>query len=1341
MKNHSTEKHSMKKHFTKKHRIACLILVAVLAITNINLGAGVVYADENIQSEKIKDEKIDENETEIAVVKEDNFEIESEASESEVSESKALEAKTPETEDEATEEAKTAEATIKEATTDETSINETSTDEASINETSIEETSTEETLIYEETQTNTEEASNLEVDIVDLSDSLYQAGAYSVTLDGDGSEYTSDGVISRKKYKSASTVEQALYEGLKNRAATINISSYKVNKTNIASILLAVINENPDLFYFEGKCKIASGVKTGNVTTVTPYYNTTDYDESSYAAFDTAVERALSVIDDGMSDLEKAIALHDYVILNCEYDKVNANKDTVPAAGYTAYGVLVENIAVCQGYALAYKYLCNLAGIECLMVGSDAMNHAWNLIKLDGEYYQVDTTWDDSSPHVQGRAMHSYMFMSDAEFKNNKNHHDWSVTVGSTEVDYTATDEKYDNYFWIKCNNQMALYDGSYYYVNTSGNLQKYNLSTGEQTTLVDTISKAWSYSGVYVIGDRLYYNTKDMIISTDFDGQNALREYALEATEGENIYNSFLNADGQIEFVVAVNSSYLGNEDNLRKISKLATPTISISEGSYYEDEDGVIVVNDRTAQVTISAEEGATVYYTTDGTTPTEENGVCYTEPFVVDTDMTIKARAVEEYYVNSEPASKEVILTYTVTYNNLEDAVNDEENPLFYTVKSPLTTLKPLSNREVYKFGGWYLDEEYTKAVTTLPTETAGDIVLYAKWEEISGGLWAKPIEDQDYTGTAITPQVRVYDGVKRLKQGSDYTVTYKNNIKAADADAQNAPTVYITGKGEYSGNPKVTFTIKPADITQTSADSVSIGYTGKAQKPDVTIYNKSQKLKNNSDYTLIYLKDGQEVASVTEEGTYQIKVTGKGNYTGVRYIDLTVTSTELISSATVSRIKNQTFTGAEITPDISVKYKGTALNLGSDYTVRYDNNTMSGTAAVIITGMGNYSGEKRVTFKITAIPMSKVDISGITYLAAYTGNEVEQENCVLTANLNGIEYTLAKDSDYTMTYKNNIKAGKATVTFIGKNGFTGKVSRTYTIGRVDLEEIPDDILIEGISAKDIIDNKATYTVAYTKGGAKPTPTITVNGEVLVNGTDYTLKYSKNTKISSGIALMQIKGKGTYSGTVSIPFDITIKDLSLAESNVTLTAPDKLYKNQNGNFKVTPKLVDSNGKALKAGVDYSTPVYTYAEDTVLSDGVTERKKGDKVEDNDKLMPNTEVTLSVTGIGDNYTGKIETTYRIVLNDIKSAKVSVVNKSYTGKPIELGADDINVVYGDNPLKLGEDFEIIQSTYANNIKSGTASVTIRGIGKNYGGTKTVKFKIKQSGMGILGIFG
>lgn len=144
--------------------------------------------------------------------------------------------------------------------------------------------------------------------------------------------------------------------------------------------------------------------------------------------------RAHKIIDKNitrkMSDRQKARVLHDYVINNSKYDtkaRENINKEYTfdTKAPYTPYGVIVNKKGVCEGYALTIHLLYNLAGIECHIVvggraGSDEITHAWNIAKIDGKYYHVDATWDESIP--DGKIRHKYFLVTDKVMAKD---HEW----------------------------------------------------------------------------------------------------------------------------------------------------------------------------------------------------------------------------------------------------------------------------------------------------------------------------------------------------------------------------------------------------------------------------------------------------------------------------------------------------------------------------------------------------------------------------------------------------------------------------------------------------------------------------------------------------------------------------------------------------------------------------------------------------------------------------------------------------------------------------------------------------------------------------------------------------
>lgn len=102
------------------------------------------------------------------------------------------------------------------------------------------------------------------------------------------------------------------------------------------------------------------------------------------------------IITKNMSDFEKAKAIHDYMVVNIDYDYDNYLANTIPNASYNVIGALKNKYAVCAGYAKTFDLLCELAGLECTYVtGTAGGPHAWNQVKIDGKWYNVDVTWDD----------------------------------------------------------------------------------------------------------------------------------------------------------------------------------------------------------------------------------------------------------------------------------------------------------------------------------------------------------------------------------------------------------------------------------------------------------------------------------------------------------------------------------------------------------------------------------------------------------------------------------------------------------------------------------------------------------------------------------------------------------------------------------------------------------------------------------------------------------------------------------------------------------------------------------------------------------------------------------
>ena len=166
-------------------------------------------------------------------------------------------------------------------------------------------------------------------------------------------------------------------------------ANHSIKGTDFSAILDVYFNDNPQHFWLG---KGATSFFSGNKLTAVELTYTFTGDELTTAKskFEAAAAAVLSGITDDMSQFEIELYLHDYLVSHVTYDL------DAPHA-HDAYGALVEGRAVCEGYARAFQYLLQQAGIPSYVVTgqSKGEDHAWNLVKIDGEYYYVDVTWDD----------------------------------------------------------------------------------------------------------------------------------------------------------------------------------------------------------------------------------------------------------------------------------------------------------------------------------------------------------------------------------------------------------------------------------------------------------------------------------------------------------------------------------------------------------------------------------------------------------------------------------------------------------------------------------------------------------------------------------------------------------------------------------------------------------------------------------------------------------------------------------------------------------------------------------------------------------------------------------
>ena len=599
--------------------------------------------------------------------------------------------------------------------------------------------------------------------------------------------------------------------------------------------------------------------------------------------------------------------------------------------------------------------------------------------------------------------------------------------------------------------------------------------------------------------------------------------------------------------------------------------------------------------------------------------------------------------------------------------------------------------------------------------------------------------------------------------------------------------------------------------------------------KAQKPFTSLKYK-KALRAGKDYEVILtavtaydgadqqLASGSVVARSTEtgvlpaipagyRGSFAMRVNGIGNFTGSFEKTVYVTDkSHLIKNVSVTLGKNQKktdYTGqniilrpgyydasakayyavgedgtisaqAEANGDnvFTVKVGKEYLLYGRDYTVSYKNHRSVGTATMTLTGKGDYVGSKSVTFQIkgSAFNAKTIRVDGLQTALNYSGKALTQSGVILT-EINTSK-TLVSGRDYTVTYKNNIKKGTATMIFTAKPsaGYSGSFQKTF---RITAAPLADTVKVTAVNtAQDQIVYEGTKirldgTVVYTREGAKPSGRIqlcnSATGEVLKEGTDYTVTYQNNTTVTAAgtnQAVILLKGKNNYTGTLQVDFRISAASLA-EQSSLKATAASVAFndkKAEDYEYRPTIKLMDGK-KALRAKTDYEVTYVNCTQKAVAAYLTARSDSALTGQSYEEMRPYARIEAKE---GSGYQGNMMVDLTIYSTKLSAATLYVViapdarQTTYSGRQV---TPEVTVYYGDKQAvkaakqaqetseavltnesgsykltkltlksdKAAGDYTLL---YGANIAAGKnkGSVTINGVGL-YGGKVTVKFTI------------
>lgn len=787
----------------------------------------------------------------------------------------------------------------------------------------------------------------------DLSDRIIQEGGFLPET-----EERAGAALESGKREQARQAILAAWDSFSN---SCDLSAYQIPVADFREIYVETLNKNPRYFYVSGQWSYSldgNGVREVFIN----YGMSPSEAKTMRDAYDRAVAVAVRGAQASWSDMEKALYINDYLARNCEYDGSFQK--------YTAYDALVGRTAVCQGYALAFLELAQQLGLSCEMVSSASINHAWNMVKLDGSYYNVDVTWNDPVTDQLGRACHAYFMKSTAFFKHPQTGmephlgaDDWAVSGGVKDT--AASNAKYDNYFWNQANVGFDYIDGAWYGFDGNDSICKYSCNGADFTSLgtVQQIADVWmvlgsdgsywqeKFVGTGSFNGKYYYSGRDSIYELDAATGKSAPVFTLTEAQKQrgSIYGMNVSASGELQYILAESPGDAGEVLTAAKLEQPHTHTEEIRDaaaatcqkegytGDVYCRECGALLKKgsaiEKKEHTPVVAEEAIPATCAEAGRTEgkrCKECGQTLQEPEII----PALGHDWEKDYAIDKPATAE-----------------EEGEKSIHCSRCP-----------------------QRKDIQTIPKLEPGEIEkmdLSACEITLAPGRYV-------YDGRPKEPVVTVWRGDAALTPSSDYQTEYKDNIHAGTA------SVIISGKGIYTGSVTKTFQIQKAANRISGAEK----YTKTSKKGGQTFklniraaggtiayqsQNKSVKISKDGKVTIPQNFVGKAVIQATA---------GSGDYASVTK-KITVT----VNPAGVTLTQARNASGRKL----ALKWKKNAQ--ASGYQMQYSASPkFSGAKSKLISGASRtkytLSGLKKKTTYYVRIRAYKT-VGKVKYYSGWSG----------------------------------------------------------------------------------------------------------------------------------------------------------------------------------------------------------------------------------------------------------------------------------------------------------------------------------------------------------------
>ena len=379
----------------------------------------------------------------------------------------------------------------------------------------------------------------------------------------------------------SSSFDDYIYAALYEMQEIIDVRglNFRLNDAEeLENLYYTALRTNPELFYVAHSYTYRYN-SYGKIIEIRPDYIITDKDaiRSAQEEMFEKIDKIVSYTDETMTDFEKLLTVYDNMAMIVSYDDTLQNR--------TAKTFFVDGKTVCEGYTLALYAVLTELEIPCGFVTSEEMKHIWNCIKIDGEWYHADLTWDDPFKEDSLSVTHTYFLKSD----------DWMETDRKGNKHYGFTrlenDTKFDDCFLNDVVSVTTVYDDKFWYIDNNGFVTVFDADTDTKRKLY-TLNKTWPagegtcwnavFSGVAVYNNRLYFNTYNKILSCTLDGNDVKTEFTLDDYSDTSIYGCYREGSSLCYA--------MGNRSEYRVINELGyfnLPVVSTTYSGYFENED----------------------------------------------------------------------------------------------------------------------------------------------------------------------------------------------------------------------------------------------------------------------------------------------------------------------------------------------------------------------------------------------------------------------------------------------------------------------------------------------------------------------------------------------------------------------------------------------------------------------------------------------------------------------------------------------------------------------------------------------------------------------------------